>query len=160
MEALFKWLLRFLFQQLKAGQSFGCVLILLTGTYAEVMAQEQYTPAATLPLSISILYFDQSSYQLRPRVKTTLDSMARLLVRQSTLMASVTGYTDNIGKHELNMALAKYRAKTVETYLKQLGVLENQIIVKWEGPDTKASAHESEAVKTISRRVSILLYPR
>jgi outer membrane protein OmpA-like peptidoglycan-associated protein len=139
---------------------FRCVLVLITCTYAKALAQEQSSSAATLPLSISILYFDQSSHLLRPRVKTTLDSIARLLVGQVMLIASVTGYTDNVGKPELNLTLAESRAKMVETYLKQRGVPGNQIIVKWEGPDSKASVGESKAVETISRRVAILLYPR
>ncbi|WP_158500585.1 OmpA family protein [Spirosoma radiotolerans] len=113
-----------------------------------------------LPLSITILYFDQSSHQLRPNVKTMLDSIAQQLVEQPRLMATVTGYTDNVGKRELNMALAKHRAKAVEQYLRQHGVLANQIAASWEGPDTKASADGPEAIKTISRRVVVQLSPR
>ncbi|MVM41093.1 OmpA family protein [Spirosoma sp. HMF3257] len=113
-----------------------------------------------LPLSIYILYFDQSSPNLRPGDKATLDSLAEKLVKQPTLLATVTGYTDNVGKRELNLVLAEYRAKTVANYLRQRGVLADQIVAKWEGPDKKASAEDPEAVKTISRRVVVLLAPR
>ncbi|MVM32007.1 OmpA family protein [Spirosoma sp. HMF4905] len=111
-----------------------------------------------LPLSIYILYFDQSSPKLRPGVKATLESIAQQLVNQPTLMATVTGYTDNVGKRELNMVLAEYRAKTVESYLKQHGVLADQIKTKWEGPDKNVLA--DDAAKTISRRVVIQLAPK
>jgi outer membrane protein OmpA-like peptidoglycan-associated protein len=116
--------------------------------------------AAELPLSITILYFDQSSHQLRPGVKASLDSIARRLVGQSNLMAAITGFTDNVGKRELNIVLARYRAKIIAQYLQQHGVPATQTIVRWEGSDKKATANDSEVIETISRRAVILLYPR
>jgi outer membrane protein OmpA-like peptidoglycan-associated protein len=117
------------------------------------------TPSMLSP-STATIYFNQSSYELRFQVKATLDSIARLLVRQPRLMVTVTGYTDNVGKRELNMTLSEFRARTVETYLKQHGVLSNQIVARWEGPDTKASLDDMEAIKTRSRRVVIELAPK
>lgn len=115
---------------------------------------------ADLPLSITILYFDQSSPVLRPNVKTMLDSIARQLVEQPTLMATVTGYADNVGKRELNMALSRYRTEAVAQYLRQHGVQVNQLIASWEGPDTMTSVDDPKAIKTISRRVVVQLSPR
>ncbi|GAB4016192.1 OmpA family protein [Spirosoma koreense] len=114
----------------------------------------------TLPLSIHILYFDQSSDRLRPGVKIALDSVARQLVSQPRLMAIITGYTDVIGKRELNLALSERRARMVEHYLNQRGVSTDRMNVQWQGPDTNVSAEDSKAVKTIRRRVAILLVPR
>ncbi|GAB2561545.1 hypothetical protein GCM10027085_61000 [Spirosoma aerophilum] len=113
-----------------------------------------------LPLSITILYFDQSSPVLRPRVKTTLDSLAGLLKNQPALTATITGYTDDIGKRDLNLALAKNRAKVVESYLKQQGVQAGQLIASWEGPDPKASGSDAKVTQTIGRRVVVQLLPR
>lgn len=121
-------------------------------------APDSYT--AELPLSIAILYFDQSSYQLRPGVKSSLDSVARVLVSQPGLVVAVTGYTDTIGKRELNLALAERRARTIAQYLKRDGVPATQILVSWEGPAKKTLAGDPEAVTTISRRAVIQLYPR
>ena len=160
MEALLIGRVRLLLLLIKTGSLFGCGLVLNTCLYAAILAQKQPESATTLPLSINILYFDQSSHQLRPRVKMTLDSIARFLVGQPTMIASVTGYTDNVGNSELNQVLAESRAKTVEKYLKQHGVPENQLIVKWVGADIKLPADESNGIKTISRRVAILLYPK
>ncbi|QMW03621.1 OmpA family protein [Spirosoma foliorum] len=116
--------------------------------------------AAELPLSIYILYFDQSSPKLRPGVKVTLDSIAQQLAGQPAWIATVTGYTDNVGKRELNLVLAERRSKTVADYLKQRGVHPDQIIVKWEEPELKASAENQEDTKTISRRVAVQLSPK
>lgn len=132
------------------------VLSLITSVNTGAQAQV----ASDLPLSITILYFDQSNHQLRPNVKTMLDSIAQQLVAKPNLMATITGYTDNVGKRELNVVLAERRAKAVEHYLKQHGASANQIAASWEGPDTKASADDPKAVKTISRRVVVQLSPR
>ncbi|GAB4033374.1 OmpA family protein [Spirosoma gilvum] len=113
-----------------------------------------------LPLHISILYFDQSSKQLRPGVKTALDSIARVLFQQPTLMATITGYTDNIGKPELNRILARERAQAVEQYLKHRDVSKVQLTIRWEGPQSIQASQKSEASETISRRVVIQLYPK
>ena len=131
-------------------------LLFFAGTCLQTRAQV----TSDLSLSITLLYFDQSSHQLRPNVKTMLDSIARQLVEQPKLVATVTGYTDNVGKRELNMALAERRTRAVEQYLKQHGVRADQIMASWEGPDTKASADDPKAVKTISRRVVVQLFPR
>ncbi|GAB3800449.1 hypothetical protein GCM10028819_25770 [Spirosoma humi] len=131
-------------------------LLLLTGITTGVRAQL----TSDLPLSITILYFDQSSPQLRPNVKTMLDSIAQQLVAKPNLVATVTGYTDTIGRRELNRVLAERRAKAVEAYLKQQGASANQIKASWEGPDKNAPADDPQAVKTISRRVVVQLSPR
>ncbi|AUD04353.1 OmpA family protein [Spirosoma pollinicola] len=138
----------------------GFLLALSTCTQAQVVAQEPSGKAMMLPVSITILYFDQSSPMLRPRVKTTLDSLARLLINQPTLSATLTGYTDDVGKRELNLILAEKRTKAVAMYLTQRGVPADQIIARWEGPDKDALADDPKAVKTIGRRVAVQLLPR
>lgn len=145
--------------QTKYGlNSIACLLAIVLITCAGARAQNQVT--SDLSLSITILYFDQSSPQLRPNVKTMLDSIAQQLVAKPNLIATITGYTDDVGKRELNRVLAERRAKAVEQYLKQQGASANQIKASWEGPDPKASTDGPQAVETISRRVVVQLLPR
>jgi len=145
--------------QTKYGlNSIACLLAMALITCTGARAQNQVT--SDLSLSITILYFDQSSPQLRPNVKTMLDTIAQQLVMKPNLIATVTGYTDDIGKRKLNRVLAERRAKAVEQYLKQQGASANQIKASWEGSDKKASADDPKAVKTISRRVVVQLSPR
>jgi len=140
------------------SNSIACLLATALIICVNIGARAQIT--ADLPLSITILYFDQSSPQLRPNVKTMLDSIAQQLVAKPNLIATVTGYTDDVGKRELNRVLAERRAKAVEQYLRQHGASANQIKASWEGPDTKESTDGPQAVETISRRVVVLLAPR
>ena len=109
--------------------------------------------------STATVYFDQSSHNLRSTVKPTLDSIARLLVGQRNLRIIVTGYTDNVGRPDLNLILSEYRARTVATYLSQCGVLPNQMIIKWLGFDTITSPTDTEILKTLSRRVVVNIIP-
>lgn len=130
-----------------------------TGITQKNSSKTDQTATLELPLSITILYFDQSSSQLRPGVRQTLDTIAQYLVRQSNMLATITAYTDPVGKRELNMALAKQRALVVKNYLLQHNVRASQIMENWEGPDMEATA-ESGAIKTILRRVIVQLSPR
>ncbi|GAB3692349.1 hypothetical protein GCM10027592_11210 [Spirosoma flavus] len=148
---------------LRSKKFFYCLLLVIA-TYRNTLAQEQpklHSETTPLPvqlnLNVYILYFDQSSYMLRPGVKITLDSIAQQLVNQPKLMASVTGHSDTIGNRELNRQLAERRAKTVENYLRQHGVALSRIKATWEAPDTKVSTTDA---KLISRRVMVLLSPK
>lgn len=139
--------------------------VLILCLIAQSKTQAQESPKITyisseLPLSINILYFDQRSALLRPGVRNTLDSVARVLINQPRLLATLTGYTDPIGNREKNVALAEQRAKAVERYLKQRGVAANQIITQWEGPDENASTRTDQGLQTISRRVILQLSPK
>lgn len=106
-------------------------------------------------LDSKTLYFGQSSYELRAETKSTLDSIARLLAKQPDMVAHVTGYTDNVGKRELNVTLSEYRARIVMNYLRQQGVKPDQLIALGKGPDTAVAANDSEEAKTRNRRVVI-----
>ncbi len=102
-----------------------------------------------------ILYFDQSSYDLKTEVKATLDSAAEYLLNHPKGNVSVVGYTDNVGNKNLNVALSEFRARAVAGYLTQKGVQASQIRTKWKGPDSLAVFKNTEENKVKSRRVVI-----
>lgn len=157
-------LVRPVFRTVRFGPKVGLVicfgLVFASAVPVPASAQVQPATATTLPLSITILYFDQSSPLLRPRVKTTLDSLAQLLRGQPRLLATVTGYTDAVGDPALNLALAERRAKAVTNHLKQRGVSGSQINTSWEGPAAAPSMGKSSTIPTIDRRVVVQLSPR
>ncbi len=101
------------------------------------------------------LYFDQSSYELKANVKTTLDSVVTYLTNHSKVNITVFGYTDNVGSKKLNVALSEFRARTVAGYLKKKGVLSSQIITQGKGPDSLVILKNSEEINIKSRRVVI-----
>jgi outer membrane protein OmpA-like peptidoglycan-associated protein len=103
------------------------------------------------------LYFDQSSYALRPDTKRILDSIAEFLLTQHNLKAQIIGHTDNTGKRELNVMLSEHRARVVAHYLKQKGIHPEKISLKWSGPDTPVAANDAEENKVKNRRVVVEL---
>jgi len=107
--------------------------------------------------SRKILYFNQSSYELRPEVKLALDSISTVLYNKPELLAVVTGFTDNVGRRDLNMTLAEYRAKVVVNYLKLKGVKPQQTAAKWKGTDLSGGPNDSNENKEKNRRVEVEL---
>jgi outer membrane protein OmpA-like peptidoglycan-associated protein len=92
---------------------------------------------------------------LRNETKTVLDSISRFLPGHPGLIANVTGYTDNVGKKDLNLRLSEYRARVVVNYLKQKGIPENQILFTWKGSESPAASNDTEENKVKNRRVEI-----
>lgn len=101
------------------------------------------------------LYFDQSSYILRSETKASLDSLCRILSNKRDLVINVTGYSDNVGKRNLNLQLSEYRARVVVNYLKQKGIPENQISFTWKGSDAPVVPNDNEGNKVRNRRVEV-----
>jgi len=103
--------------------------------------------------STKIVYFDQSRYELNSSVKTSLDSVAQILLTQLQLTARITGYTDNVGEQKLNLTLSEYRAKMVANYLLQKGVQPSQLSTAWKGSSSLTATAESETERSKNRRV-------
>ncbi|CAG5017706.1 Peptidoglycan-associated lipoprotein [Dyadobacter sp. CECT 9275] len=106
------------------------------------------------------LYFDQSSYHLRPEVKGILDSLSQIMISHPNLEAQITGYSDNVGKRQLNLILSEYRARVVVAYLKQKGIRPGQIHFSWKGPDSPAAPNDTEENRIKNRRVLVLFSER
>lgn len=101
------------------------------------------------------LYFDQSSYALRTKTKLTLDSVSGFLTKMPDCKVQITGHTDNVGKHALNVSLSEYRARVVASYLRQHGVHPQQINFNWKGPDSPVAVNSDEQNKMKNRRVEL-----
>lgn len=103
----------------------------------------------------TIVYFDQSSYELRTSSKSLLDSVSSYLINHPNLIARISGYTDNIGEQRLNQTLSEFRARTVAHYLTQKGIQLDKIIAEGKGPEAKNTDTGLEEDKKKSRRVNI-----
>ncbi|RYF71134.1 MAG: OmpA family protein [Cytophagaceae bacterium] len=110
--------------------------------------------------SPTTVYFDQSSYDLRDAAKMMLDSVSTILIEQPTIRLNVTGYTENIGRRDLNVILSEYRARTVANYLKQKGVRSDQLFLTGRGPDSLTTEEDPEVNRLKNRRVVIQFLPR
>ncbi|MBO0948335.1 OmpA family protein [Fibrella forsythiae] len=121
--------------------------------------EELTSPKLEPGMATRLLYFDQSSYDLTPSAKTTLDSVASFLASHKITKIQLTGYTDNVGRRDLNITLSEYRVRMVINYLRQHGIPDEQLIATWEGPDSPEAANDSEQNKAKNRRVIIRFLP-
>lgn len=106
------------------------------------------------------LYFEQSSYALQSATKEALDSIAQFLLNNQNKAVQITGHTDDVGKRNLNVILSEYRARRTVNYLERKGVPSDQIIFKWQGPDSPAAPNDVEENKAKNRRVVIEAIPK
>ncbi len=103
------------------------------------------------------LYFDQSSYVLKPSNKAELELVATYLKSNPDLIIQVNGYSDGVGDKQKNMLLSEYRCRVVKTYLTQRGVQQKQIQLFWFGDERQLEENEPGSSLTRNRRVEILL---
>lgn len=111
-------------------------------------------PLPSIP-TMMVIYFEQSQYQLLPKAKTSLDSIALFLATYPTITAQITGFTDNVGDRMLNKTLSEFRAKVAVNYLVLRGVSESRL--KWYamGQNFPAADNTHESSKALNRRVEI-----
>jgi outer membrane protein OmpA-like peptidoglycan-associated protein len=124
-------------------------ITLSENSYKEVALEPKFTSTTSLPYDTfgrRILYFDQSKFELKSENQLVLDSLALYLKAKMSAKISVEGYTDNVGSEALNATLAKYRASVVANYLKNKGVGESQLQLRW--------ASKSEATEGVGGDLS------
>ncbi len=81
--------------------------------------------------------------------KTIID-FAEVMKKDGTIVAEITGYTDQTGDLDKNREIAKERAKAVREQLKAAGIAENRIRMQPPASVMTGSGADAEA-----RRVEI-----
>ena len=103
------------------------------------------------------VYFDQSSYVLRPESYPQLNKLVKTLQATPALVIEVAGHTDNVGDRRLNMSLSENRAKVIRSYLARNGVAENRLRANGYGDARPAAPNDSEENKRKNRRVEFVV---
>lgn len=103
------------------------------------------------------VYFDQSSYVLRPESYPQLDKLAKTLTTTPKLVIEIAGYTDNVGDRRLNQALSENRAKIIRNYLIRTGIVESRLRPNGYGDRHPAAPNDSEDNKRKNRRVEFVV---
>jgi len=110
--------------------------------------------------SVSIednVYFDQSSYILRPEAHGQLNRLAAIMLRTPDIKIEIVGHTDNVGDQRLNQILSEHRAKVIANYLRNQGVNEVHIAHRGEGSNKPLAPNDSEENRQRNRRVQFLI---
>ncbi len=108
-------------------------------------------------IQLDKVYFDQSSYVLRPESFPQLDKLVKTLATYPKLKIEIAGHTDNVGDRRLNQALSENRAKIIINYLIAKRIAENRLRHAGYGDTHPAAPNDSEDNKRKNRRVEFVV---
>ena len=113
------------------------------------------TLAAGKAVTLDNVYFDQSSYLLRPESYPQLNELVGILKNRPTLTIEISGHTDNVGDPRLNLALSENRARVITNYLTTRGVKADRLVYKGYGQTQPVAPNDTEENKRRNRRVEV-----
>lgn len=117
---------------------------------------ESHDPVSDdLWFSFDRLVFKTNSAQLEPESGEQLKNIAEILNAYPNVKIKLGGYTDNTGTEEINMALSKERAKSVNESLVQLGVAADRITTEGYGSAHPIAPNDTEENRAKNRRIDI-----
>lgn len=132
------------------------------GSYEHLAVMEREDSVFTnLKLNQAIrldnVYFDQSSYVLRPESNEQLDKLLKTLHSNPGLQIEIAGHTDNVGDRRLNQSLSENRAKVITNYLANRGITTNRLQPHGYGDTRPSAPNDSENNKKKNRRVEFVV---
>ncbi len=124
------------------------------GTGVEVARTADNQLKLQVPSDIS---FDVGSADLKPSLRTVLDSFAHGLANDPSMRVSVVGHTDSTGSDAINDRLSLERADSVRNFLVDRGVAAARIDTAGRGSHQPVADNTTEAGRARNRRVEIFL---
>jgi len=106
---------------------------------------------------MSDVLFDSGKFSLNPGAREKLAKVAGILISYPTLVIEVGGYTDNVGKDDMNEVLSQSRAGAVRDYLVQQGVNSASVTSKGFGNMSPVASNNSAAGRQENRRVELVV---
>lgn len=103
--------------------------------------------------------FDFNSTAIKPGFYTTMDKIANILERYGKTQLTIIGYTDNVGSSQYNQTLSERRAKAVNDYLLNKGVLVQRLAYLGRGATSPRASNATEEGRRLNRRVEIIIEP-
>jgi hypothetical protein len=103
--------------------------------------------------SLSRIYFDFNSCELRDEAKPVLDEIALIMKEHSYSRLEIIGYCDGIGTFEYNLELSKKRAAAVANYLISKGCNPGNIVAVGLGKSSPVSTNSTSEGRQKNRRV-------
>ena len=113
--------------------------------------------ARGLIVSMSDVLFDTGKYSLKPGAREKLSKVAGILLAYPGLNIEVGGYTDNVGRDQMNQQLSENRAGSVRDYLVQQGVATNSVTSRGFGNTLPVATNDNAAGRQQNRRVELVV---
>ena len=104
-----------------------------------------------------IVYFDFDKSTVSGSFSAVLDAHAKFLNENTNVNVLIEGHADERGTPEYNIALGERRAKSIETYLENMGVSASQLSTVSYGEEKPMVKDRSEGAFAKNRR-AVLVY--
>jgi outer membrane protein OmpA-like peptidoglycan-associated protein len=124
------------------------------GTGVDVTRTADNQLKLNVPSDIS---FDTGRADIKPDLRSVLDSFANGLRDDPTTRIRIIGHTDSTGSDAINDPLSLQRARSVGSYLADRGIDPGRIEAIGRGEHEPIADNSSEAGRAKNRRVEILL---
>lgn len=127
----------------------------LRGSGVEVVRRGQQI-VLEMPSDVTFAF---DKYDIQPRFRPVLDTVAHTLSKYSATYIDVDGHTDAIGSMGYNQTLSERRADSVANYLSERAVTPVRMHVEGFGKTEPIASNATITGRAANRRVEIVLTP-
>ena len=93
---------------------------------------------------------------MKPGAREKLAKVAGIRFAYPGINVEVGGYTDNVGRDDMNQELSEHRAGSVRDYLTQSGVNSNAVTARGSG-DSQLATNDTSTGRRQNRRVELVV---
>ncbi len=104
-----------------------------------------------------LVLFDFNKYEVKTKVKGSLNILAKALEENPDIRIKIDGYTDFIGSEGYNLELSVKRAKAIKNYLVDRGVKSSNISIEGYGKQNPIANNATAAGRAKNRRVEFII---
>lgn len=90
---------------------------------------------------------------------STLNDVAKVLIKFDKTLLSIEGHTDNTGSAEYNQTLSTKRAQSVQSYLVEQHIQASRLKVTGYGESMPLVSNDTEKNRSLNRRVEVQIIP-
>jgi len=103
------------------------------------------------------ILFDVNKSDLRPEAQVELTKLASVLSKYDDTNILLEGHTDSDGSDEYNLTLSERRARAVQAFLAQQGVMTTRMTVMGYGESQPVADNSTTLGKQANRRVEVAI---
>ncbi len=103
------------------------------------------------------VYFATNKYDITANSKLALDKLIKIFNEYPDTDLLIEGHTDDVGKDEYNLGLSQRRAEAVANYLRNTGIANSRLIIKWYGEAQPIADNATTEGKALNRRVEFVI---
>lgn len=104
-----------------------------------------------------LVLFDFNKYEVKNKVKGSLNTLAKALEENPDIRIKIDGYTDFIGSEGYNLDLSVKRANSIKNYLVNRGVNSSNISIEGYGKQNPIANNATAAGRAKNRRVEFII---